>query len=280
MNYLEALNYGNKILKSRKIINYNLDSQILLSKVLNLSRERLLINLSNNLDTANFNKFKKLVLRRKKKEPIAYIFKNKEFWKYNFKVNKGVLIPRPETEIIVNKTLKFISLNASKKILDIGTGSGCILISIIKERPKFKGTAIDISKKALKVAAGNAKMHQLQNKIKFININIDKFNHNNYDFIVSNPPYINYSDFVRLTDDVRLHEPKQALYGGTQGLDCLKKIIVKSKKLLKINGKLIIEIDSKQLRHSKKILKLNGFYVNKISKDHFGNDRIIISTKL
>ena len=154
------------------------------------------------------------------------------------------------------------------------------MISIIKERPKFKGTAIDISKKALKVAAGNAKMHQLQNKIKFININIDKFNHNNYDFIVSNPPYINYSDFVRLTDDVRLHEPKQALYGGTQGLDCLKKIIVKSKKLLKINGKLIIEIDSKQLRHSKKILKLNGFYVNKISKDHFGNDRIIISTKL
>ena len=79
---------------------------------------------------------------------------------------------------------------------------------------------------------------------------------------------------------MRLHEPKQALYGGTQGLDCLKKIIVKSKKLLKINGKLIIEIDSKQLRHSKKILKLNGFYVNKISKDYFGNDRIIISTKL
>ena len=176
--------------------------------------------------------------------------------------------------------LKLTNLHSYKKILDIGTGSGCILISIIKERPKFKGTAIDISKKALKVAVGNAKMHQLQNKIKFININIDKFNHNNYDFIVSNPPYINYSDFVRLNDDVRLHEPKQALYGGTQGLDCLKKIIVKSKKLLKINGKLIIEIDSKQLRHSKKILRLNGFYVNKISKDYFGKERIIISTKL
>ena len=280
MNYLETLNYANKLLKLNNVKSYGLDSELLLSKTLNFTREKLLINLNKKIEKRNLIKFTKLVSRRINKEPIAYILKKKEFWKYNFQVNKDVLVPRPETEMIVDEVLKLTNLHSYKKILDIGTGSGCILISIIKERPKFKGTAIDISKKALKVAAGNAKMHQLQNKIKFININIDKFNHNNYDFIVSNPPYINYSDFVRLTDDVRLHEPKQALYGGTQGLDCLKKIIVKSKKLLKINGKLIIEIDSKQLRHSKKILKLNGFYVNKISKDHFGNDRIIISTKL
>ena len=280
MNYLETLNYANKLLKLNNVKSYGLDSELLLSKTLNFTREKLLINLNKKIEKRNLIKFTKLISRRINKEPIAYILKKKEFWRYNFQVNKDVLVPRPETEIIVDEVLKLTNLHSYKKILDIGTGSGCILISIIKERPKFKGTAIDISKKALKVAAGNAKMHQLQNKIKFININIDKFNHNNYDFIVSNPPYINYSDFVRLTDDVRLHEPKQALYGGTQGLDCLKKIIVKSKKLLKINGKLIIEIDSKQLRHSKKILKLNGFYVNKISKDHFENDRIIISTKL
>ena len=280
MNYLETLNYANKLLKLNNVKSYGLDSELLLSKTLNFTREKLLINLNKKIEKRNLIKFTKLVSRRINKEPIAYILKKKEFWRYNFQVNKDVLVPRPETEMIVDEVLKLTNLHSYKKILDIGTGSGCILISIIKERPKFNGTAIDISKKALKVAAGNAKMHQLQNKIKFININIDKFNHNNYDFIVSNPPYINYSDFVRLTDDVRLHEPKQALYGGTQGLDCLKKIIVKSKKLLKINGKLIIEIDSKQLRHSKKILKLNGFYVNKISKDHFGNDRIIISTKL
>ena len=163
MNYLEALNYGNKILKSRKIINYNLDSQILLSKVLNLSRERLLINLSNNLETANFNKFKKLVLRRKKKEPIAYIFKNKEFWKYNFKVNRGVLIPRPETEIIVNKTLKLISLNASRKILDIGTGSGEMMLA---------------SKKLFERSLGFEPSNELvdfykQNQIEVFNSNFD-----------------------------------------------------------------------------------------------------------
>ena len=280
MNYLEALNFANKLLKLNNVKSYGLDSELLLSKTLNFTREKLLINLNKKIEKRNLIKFTKLVSRRIKKEPIAYILKKKEFWRYNFQVNKDVLVPRPETEIIVDEVLKLTNLRSYKKILDIGTGSGCILISIIKERPKFKGTAIDISKKALKVAAVNAKMHQLQNKIKFININIDKFNHNNYDFVVSNPPYINYSDFVRLNDDVKLHEPKQALYGGTHGLDCIKKIIVKSKNLLKINGKLIIEIDNKQLKHSKKILKLSGFYVNKISKDYFGNDRIIISTKL
>ena len=279
MNYLEALNYGNKILKSRKIINYNLDSQILLSKVLNLSRERLLINLSNNLETANFNKYKKLVLRRKKKEPIAYIFKNKEFWKYNFKVNKGVLIPRPETEIIVNKTLKFISLNASKKILDIGTGSGCIMLSILKERPKCHGTAIDISKKALKVAITNAKMHHLQNKIKFINNDIDKFNYNKYDFILSNPPYINSIDIKRLDKDIILYEPLVALQAGIDGLRVIRKLIKKSRTLLKKNGKLIFEIGKNQLIDVIKLLNKNKFYINEVCKDLQSHPRVIVSTK-
>ena len=280
MNYLEALNYGNKILKSCKIINYNLDSQILLSKVLNLSRERLLINLSNNLETANFNKFKKLVLRRKKKEPIAYIFKNREFWKYNFKVNRGVLIPRPETEIIINKTLKFISLNASKKILDIGTGSGCIILSILKERPKCHGTAIDISKKALKVAITNAKMHHLQNKIKFINNDIDKFSYNKYDFILSNPPYIKNSEIIGLESNIKLYEPKIALGAGVDGLREIKKLIIRSKNLLKLNGKLIFEIGNNQIFHIMNILKKNSFYIDKICYDLRNYPRVIISTKL
>ena len=279
MNYLEALNYGNKILKSRKIVNYNLDSEIILSKVLNLSRESLLINLSNNLETANFNKFKKLVLRRKKKEPIAYIFKNKEFWKYNFKVNRGVLIPRPETEIIVNKTLKFISLNASKKILDIGTGSGCIMLSILKERPKCYGTAIDISKKALKVAFYNAKMHHLQNKIKFINNDIDKFNYNKYDFILSNPPYINSIDLKRLDKDITLYEPIVALQAGVDGLREIRKLIKKSRTLLKKNGKLIFEIGNNQLIDVIKLLNKNKFYINEVCKDLQSHPRVIISTK-
>ena len=195
MNYLDALHYGNKILKLSKIKNYNLDTEILLSKVLNLKRERLLINLQNPIDKKNFNRFKKLVLRRGKYEPIAYILRKKEFWKYSFAVNRDVLIPRPETEIIIEEILKLTNKNSSKYILDVGTGSGCLILSILKERPKCLGTAIDISKKAINLAISNAKMHHLENKINFVNIDIDKFGNNKYDFIVSNPAYINVINF-------------------------------------------------------------------------------------
>ena len=130
--------------------------------------------------------------------------------------------------------------------MDIGTGSGCIIISILKERPKCSATAIDISRKAIFVAKTNAKIHQLLNKINFININIDKFNSNNYDLIISNPPYINNVELNRLDDDIKFHEPKEALSGGYDGFRDIKKVIIKSKKLLKINGKLIIEIGHKQ----------------------------------
>ena len=280
MNYLNALNYGNKLLKSSNIKNYILDSELLLSKVLNSSREKLLLNLECNIEKKNFNKFKRLILRRKKNEPIAHIIKNKEFWRYNFKVNSEVLIPRPETEIIVYKILRLISFKSSRQILDIGTGSGCILLSIIKERPNCYGTAIDISKKALKVAISNAKMHHLENKVKFINIDIDKFNLNKYDFIVSNPPYINKFDFNRLEKDIKLYEPAIALKAGIDGLSEIKKLILKSRSLLKENGKLIFEIGKNQLNNVVRILKKNNFYVNEVCKDFQSHPRVIISSKI
>jgi len=280
MNYLDALHYGNKILKLSKIKNYNLDTEILLSKVLNLKRESLLINLQNPIDKKNFNRFKKLVLRRGKYEPIAYILRKKEFWKNTFIIKRGVLIPRPETEIIVNEVLKLTCSKTSKSFLDIGTGSGCILLSIIKERPNSYGTAIDVSKKAINIAVCNAKMHHLENKIKFINIDIDKLNHNKYDFIVSNPPYIKRQDLARLDVNVRLYEPHLALEAGEDGLKVIKKLIIKSKNLLKINGRLVFEIGKGQLEYSKNFLKMNGFYINKISKDINLIPRVIVSTKI
>tara|TARA_B100000886_G_scaffold337769_2_gene299199 strand:- start:310 stop:1152 length:843 start_codon:yes stop_codon:yes gene_type:complete len=277
MNYLDALNFGSKLLKTNKITSYNLDSEILLSNTLNISREQLLINLDKFINKKNYYDYKKLLRRRKENEPIAYILKKKEFWKYRFIVNKNVLIPRPETELIVEHILKMIGFNSSKSILDVGTGSGCIIISILKERSNCNGTAIDISKNALKVAVSNAKMHHLLNKIKFINIDIDKFNHNKYDFILSNPPYISEIDLKRLEKSV-LFEPKIALKAGQDGLSEIKKLILKSKSLLKLNGKLVFEIGFKQENKIKNFLKENGFYINKICKDIFRNARIIIST--
>ncbi len=280
MNYLDAISYGNKILKSNNIKNFNLESEILLAKALKSTREQVLINLSNKVALKNFNNFKSLIIRRKRKEPIAHIFRIKEFWKYSFKVNKNVLIPRPETEQIVEEILKLNSINSSKQVLDVGTGSGCIIISIIKERPYMQATAIDTSKKALKIAISNAKMHHLQNKIKFININVDKFETKKYDFIVSNPPYINTINLKRLDEDVGLYEPHEALKGGIDGLTIIKKIISKSKTLLKKNGKLIFEIGNNQKSDVIKLLHKNSFYVNKVCKDIQSHPRTIVSTKL
>ena len=280
MNYLSILNYGNKILKSKKITSYKLDTELILAKVLNKSREEILTNLNLTLKEKDFYSFKKLLIRRKKNEPMAYIFRQKDFWKYKFFVNKDVLIPRPETEIIIEEVLKLTKHNSSRFFLDVGTGSGCLIISIIKERPNSYGTAIDISKKAIDIAVNNAKMHHLENKIKFLNIDIDKFIANKYDFIVSNPPYINNTKFKRLEINVKQFEPTIALKAGVDGLKIIEKLILKSKKLLKNNGKLIFEIGENQEGKVRKLLMKNKFCINRICKDIRSWPRVVVSTKI
>ena len=141
-----------------------------------------------------------------------------------------------------DEILNFISNDKSKKILDIGTGSGCIIVSLIKERPKWVATAIDISKKAIIVAKTNAKLHHLENKINFINIDIDKYKSCNYDLIISNPPYISCIELNRLDDDIKSHEPKLALSGGSDGFREIKKVIIKSKELLRSLSSINISI--------------------------------------
>ncbi len=280
MNYFEILKKGENFLKKNKIKNSYLDAELILSKVVNRSREEILLNTNEKLKNKDIIKFKNYLLRRYQKEPMAYILGYKHFWKHKFLTNKSVLIPRPDTELIIEESLSHLPFDRSKKILDVGTGSGCIVVSVLKERPKCKATAIDISKKAVYVAKINAKLHQLENKINFINIDIDKYNSCNYDLIISNPPYISSIELNRLDDDIKFHEPIEALSGGSDGLRDLRKIIYKSKKLLKINGKLILEIGYRQKNQCVHILTQNGFYINKISKDLSGNERCIVSTKL
>ena len=280
MNYLQTLKFGSDKLKSHNIDTHILDSEILLSFTLNSSRENILMNLETNIKKNKFEKFKKLLSRREKREPIAYITNKKEFWKNNFYVNSDVLIPRPETELIVEEVLKNTNIHSSKKFLEIGTGSGCLVVSIIKERPKCFATAIDISRKALNIAKFNAKMHHLINKINFVNIDIDKIQFNKYDFIISNPPYINRFDLSRLDESVKIFEPYIALEAGIDGLREITKLIIKSKKLLKKNGKLIFEIGQGQNLIAKKILNKNGYFINKVIKDISSIPRVIVSTNL
>jgi len=280
MNYQEILEIGSRNLKINNIKNFNLESELILSKVLNKSREQILINFRNFINKNHINKFNKYLIRRIKKEPMAYILGFKYFWKYKFLVNNSVLIPRPDTEVVIEESLKLLKINKSKKILDIGTGSGCIVISLLNERPKCKATALDLSRKAIKIAKTNAKLHHLENKIEFINMDIDKYSSNKYDLILSNPPYVKDISLNRLDDDIKFHEPKLALSGGLDGFSEIKKVIKKSRKLLKNNGTLIIEIGNEQKSKSIILLKENGFYINKVRKDYSGKDRCIVSTKI
>ena len=280
MNYQTVLSKATKILKNQLIKNPKLDCEILLSNALKIEREKLLINLNQEINEKELNNFNNLINRRKKKEPIAYIIGYKEFWKKKFKVNTNVLIPRPDTEHLVEEALKVIPNNSSLNILDIGTGSGCIILSILRERNKCHGVALDISKKALNVAKYNAKIQQIKNRIKFVNSDIDKFKLGTYDIILSNPPYIKNCKINNLDDDIRLFEPKIALSGGVDGYSRIRTIINRSTILIKKKGKLFLEVGSKQMYQTTRLLKNKGFFINKIIKDLARNNRCIISTKI
>jgi len=257
-----------------------LDVEILLSEAIKKNREYLIINCKKKVKNKNIKLFKKMLNKRKKGEPIAYILNKKEFWRNNFYVDKNVLIPRPDTEVLVEEVLKLFNINLKLNVLDIGTGSGCILLSILKERKNFYGTGIDISKKAIKVAIFNAKMHQLSNRVDFYNSDVDKFLFGKYDLIISNPPYIKKMDLKYLDKDIKAYEPTQALDGGKCGFSKIEKVVNKASTLIKKNGKFVLEIGFDQKNKTLGILKNNGFFINKVVKDYGKNDRCIICTKL
>ena len=280
MNIENILNEGINILQKNKIANPQLDSEILLSNSIKRDKKHIILNPKEILDSEQLGKFKSLIERRKKGEPIAYIINKKEFWKDEFFVNKDVLIPRPDSELIIEQVLKIYSKDVQLQVLDIGTGSGCILLSILKERYNFYGTGIDISKKSINVSKFNAKQLNLTNRVKFFHSSVDNFNNGKYDMIVSNPPYIEQLSLKYLEKDVVNFEPKLALSGGFDGFSKIRKVINKASILIKKNGKFILEIGFNQKNKVIKILKEEGFYVNNAIKDYGNNDRCIISTKI
>jgi len=280
MNIENILNEGIKTLKQSKIPNPQLDSEILLSNSIKRDKKYIILNPKELLNSEQVETFKNLIERRRKKEPVAYLINKKEFWKDEFFVNKDVLIPRPDTELIIEQILKIYSKDSQLQVLDIGTGSGCILLSILKERPNFYGTGIDISKKSINVSKLNAKQLNLTSRVKFFHSSVDNFKIGKYDLIVSNPPYIELFNLKYLEKDVISFEPRLALSGGFDGFSKIRKVINKAKTLIKKNGKFILEIGFNQKNKVKKILKEEGFYVNKSIRDYGNNDRCIISTKI
>ena len=274
-----TINKASKILKKHNITSHALDAEVILSDIIGVSREFLLVN--NNLSVSKkvIKKYKSAINRRINREPVAYIIGKKEFWSQNFAVNNSTLVPRPETEILIYKIINFFK-NKKINILDIGTGSGCILLSILKELSLSQGIGIDISAKAIQTAKLNSKNLHLSHRSKFKVFDLNKFNIGKYDLIVSNPPYISSKDIKNLSRDILDYEPLVALNGGTEGLDLIKKVIYKSNYLLKNNGLLAIEIGCNQYRKVSKMLIEQGY--REISKeyDYKSNVRCIISTKV
>ena len=276
MKVLEAIKAGSRLLKEKNISTHILDSELLISKSLNKPREEILINLEQNINKKVLEEFNKYLLRRSKKEPIAYLLGEKEFWSKKFFVNKDTLIPRPETELLVNK---LVSIFKKKKItiLDIGTGTGCIIVSLLSELKNSNGMAVDISREAILVAKKNACKFELSDRIKFLHKSFEELYNQKFDLIVSNPPYIKRKDIKNLSDEIKKFEPKMALDGGNDGLDLIKKVIYKSKKILKINGTLALEIGNEQIKKVSKILIDNKFRINFIIKDYRNNVRCVIA---
>ena len=280
MNIENILIEGTNTLKQSCVSNPQLDCEILLSNSINKDKKYIILNPKQILNDGQLSDFKSLIERRKKGEPIAYLINKKEFWNNEFFVNKDVLIPRPDTELIVEEVLKIYSKNTHLQVLDIGTGSGCILLSILKERKYFYGTGIDISKKSINVSKFNAKKLNLENRVKFFHSSVDNFTIGKYDLIVSNPPYIELVSLKYLEKDIVNFEPKLALSGGFDGFSKIRKVINKANYLIKKNGKFILEIGFNQKNKVKEILKQEGFYINKAVRDYGNNDRCIISTKI
>ncbi len=280
MNILDAINKGKIILENNLIKSSSLDSELLMSIVFNKDRKFVILNLKKKLDREKLNFFNNLISERSKGKPIAYITNKKDFWKYEFIVKKDILIPRPDTEIIIEQVLKLTKNKSKLRVLDIGIGSGCILLSILKEKKNFYGVGLDISKKCINISKINAYNLNVINRLKLFNSCIDNFKYGKYDLIISNPPYINKFDLKYLDKDVINFEPRLALNGGLDGISEIRKVITKSSELIKKNGKFILEIGFDQKNKVKKLLINNGFYINKIFQDLAKRDRCIVSTKI
>jgi len=276
MNISDLLNSGSKILKNSKIQTYQLDTEIILSSLLEKKREQIITNPEEKISKNNIHDFNNLVRRRATSEPLAYILKKKEFWSKNFFVNRNTLIPRPETELLCENVIK-IFRNKNLHVLDMGTGSGCIILSILTELKEAKGVGIDISKKAIKVAKKNSNKLGLNKRIKFFNKSLEDIHGYKFDLIVSNPPYIKTSDIKSLSEDIKRFEPIIALDGGKDGLDVIKKVIYKSKTILKRLGWLALEIGSGQHYKVSQILKKENFREELLVKDYKSNVRCILA---
>ncbi|MEI7668810.1 MAG: peptide chain release factor N(5)-glutamine methyltransferase [Pseudomonadota bacterium] len=281
------LSFGVKKLREANIDSANLDASILLAHIMGTSRELLLMNNNQLVHQDVIVEFENMLLRRAKKEPIAYIIQKKEFWGLDFKVTCDTLIPRPDSETIVETVIdkaQSIALmrnedisSVSLKIADIGTGTACLIISLIKELPSSVAVGVDISELALEVARINAKNHYIETKIKFIKSNWLESLEGKFDIIISNPPYIAPSELDNLMEDVKNYEPHLALISSNDGMDSYRCIVNDLRSKLEIGGYAVFEVGKGQADKLAKMLEEKGFVIDEIRNDLAGIARCVVA---
>jgi len=288
MTILELLNGSTNYLKGHQIENPRLNAELLLARSLNLSREELYIQLHGSLKEREKEALEKLVQRRISGEPLQYILEHQEFWSIDFKVDPRVLIPRPETELLVEQSLLILSENSFKRVpsvLEIGTGSGAIAIALAKEVKIIFLIATDISQDALVLAKENAKSAGVQHQIKFVNGDLfgplrPSKERKLFDLILSNPPYIIRPEIGSLAKEVRDYEPIIALDGGEDGLEFYRRLISQTPFYLREGGWLLLEIGQGQSLRVSKLMEEGGHFLNpECIPDLSGIERVVKAQK-
>ena len=275
MNILELYKNSSELLKNKGILTYKLDVKILLSFLLNVDTNELILYFSKDVDSCFVSKFDLLLNRRLNNEPIANIIGKKAFWDYEFFVNENVLTPRSDSEILIEAVLEnFEDIDANLKILDLGTGSGCLILTLLKIYKNSFGVAVDISEKALEVAEINAKKLDVKN-IEFLNNNLNVGIEDKFDIIISNPPYIPKGEIDDLEPEVNKFNPIISLDGGVDGLDFYRYFSKNLSKNLKKNTKIFFEIGKGQDKDVITIFEKNNYKLVNIYKDLAGVNRIL-----
>jgi len=252
-----------------------LDARIILKEVLSLDDKDLILKEGLNISDEMIKKITAIESRRLNGEPISKIFKKRDFYKSTFVISNDVLDPRPETELIVEIANNHINKNEVKNILDLGTGSGCILLSILKENKMINGLGIDLSKEAISIAKRNSKKLHLETQSNFLVSNWMSSVNYKYDLVVSNPPYIASGDIKKLSKSVKIYDPILSLDGGEDGLNSYRLIASDLKRIISKNALIIIEIGYNQSLQVIEIFKKNNFKLMKKYNDINGLDRVL-----
>ena len=276
LTVLESIKLSTEFLEKKGIESPRLNAEILLSEILNCKRLDLYLKFDQPLKELEISKYREWIKRRGLYEPIQYIIGKIEFFGLQFRVNSSVLIPRPETEILVEEVIKYSKSKNGLKILDIGTGSGIIAIAIAKQLEDSQITAIDISQEAINLAMENAVTNEVISKLKFLMSDIKDFENNEkFDVVVSNPPYISKEDFPSLQNEIKDYEPRIALTDSNDGLDFYKIISKRSKSLLKKDGRIYFEVGKGQADNVERILIENDFICIRSINDYQQIERVV-----